>query len=151
MGAALVLGVRLEGWRSSIARQIAFWIVVLVGYGAMAKNIDNAAHLGGMVSGSIIAMLWRRGIHYSPAATFTSIGLSAAICIGSGAAVVWRDATDPYASEGPNDRSAEVELALLHHDCARARALFIATDKVSPRTPDLEGLRREVNRQCPPK
>ncbi len=34
MGAALVLGVRLEGWRSPIARQIGFWLLMIVAYGA---------------------------------------------------------------------------------------------------------------------
>jgi rhomboid protease GluP len=150
LGAALVLGVRLEGWRSGIARQIGFWIVIIVAYGATVPGIDNAAHVGGMVSGCLIATAWRRGIQYSKTATFLSIALSALACVAAGGAVVWRDATDPFALLGPNDRSDLVELQLKQHNCAGARRALVATEAVSPPTPDLAGLRREVERECPP-
>ncbi|MGO8991886.1 MAG: rhomboid family intramembrane serine protease [Polyangiaceae bacterium] len=150
LGAALVLGVRLEGWRSGIARQIGFWIVIIVAYGATVPGIDNAAHVGGMVSGCLIATAWRRGVQYSQLATVACIAVSAAVCIGAGGAVVWRDATDPYALRGPNERSDLVVLALKHHDCAGARKALVATEAVSAPTPELDGLRAEVDRACPP-
>ncbi len=149
MGAALVLGVRLEGWRSSIARQVGFWLLIIVVYGARTEGIDNAAHVGGMISGTIIATLWRRGIHYSTTANVASIGLSAALCIASFAAVLLRDATDPFAIIGRNERSAETVLALTRHDCAQAKRWLAATVAVAPPTPDLEGLRDQVARECP--
>jgi rhomboid protease GluP len=150
MGAALVLGVRLEGWRSGIARQIGFWLLIIVAYGASVQGIDNAAHVGGMVSGCLIATAWRRGVHYSKLATLLSIGVSAAVCVAAGAAVVWRDVTDPFALKGPNDRSDLVVSALLDHDCAGARRALVATEEVSPPTPNLVGLRKQVDQQCPP-
>jgi rhomboid protease GluP len=150
MGAALVLGVRLEGWRSGIARQIGFWLLVIVAYGARAAAIDNAAHVGGMAVGCIIAALWRRGIQYSKAATVVSVGLSAAVCLASGAIVFWRDATDPFAQYGANERSLQVIEALQERDCPQARRLFAATEKAARHaTPELEGLRSEVDRKCP--
>jgi rhomboid protease GluP len=150
MGAALVLGVRLEGWQSGIARQIGFWVLVIVAYGATVQGIDNAAHVGGIVSGCIIASIWRRGIHYSRTATLLSLGLSAAVCVAAGGAVVWRDATDPFGQLDANDRSNQVVLALKRHNCAGARRALVATEAVSPPTPDLTGLRLEVDRACPP-
>jgi rhomboid protease GluP len=150
MGAALVLGVRLEGWSSPIARQIGFWLVIIVAYGASKPGIDNAAHVGGMVSGCLVAAAWRRGVHYSRMATVASIALSLAVCLGAGAAVVWRDVTDPYALRGPNERADLVVLALRHHDCPAARTALRATEMVSAPTPELEGLRSQVDRMCPP-
>jgi rhomboid protease GluP len=150
LGAALVLGVRLEGWQSPIARQIGFWLVIIIAFGASFPGIDNAAHLGGIVSGSIIATLWRRGIQYSKIATLLSIGVSAAVCVASGAAVVWRDATDPFALSGPNERANIVVLSLQRRDCTGARRALVATEAVAAPTPELEGLRAEVDRACPP-
>jgi hypothetical protein len=103
-----------------------------------------------MVSGCIVAVLWRRGIQYSKTATFLSIGVSAAICLASGAAVVWRAATDPLASQGANERAEHVVEALAKRDCAAARSALAATEAVAEPTPELEGLRSEVARVCPP-
>jgi hypothetical protein len=150
MGAALVLEVRVEGWRSPLARQIALCIVLIVAYGMRTRGIDNAAHLGGMVAGGVVASAWRRGVQYSPTTTWLSIALSALVCIGAGAGVVWRDATDPYALRGPNERSDLVVLALRRHDCGGARRALVATETVAPESPELDGLRTEVERSCPP-
>ena len=151
MGAALVLGVRLEGWRSGIAGQIGFWLLVTLAYGAKMPNVDNAAHVGGIAAGCLIAVLWRRGIHYSKMATVLSIGLSAAVCLGSGAAVVWRDETDPYGRSSGRDRINEANAALNSGDCAGARRALAAAEKVvSASSPDLLGLRMSINQRCAP-
>jgi rhomboid protease GluP len=149
MGAALVLGVRLEGWRSGIAGQIGFWLLVTVMYGARAPNVDNAAHVGGIVGGCLIAVLWRRGIRYSKTATLVSIGVSAAVCVASGIAVVWRDVSDPYGQFAPNERSAYLGEAINAHDCVEARRWLGATEAVSRSSPNLEGLRMDVEQMCP--
>ncbi len=149
LGAALVLGVRLEGWKSSIARQIGFWVVVILVYGAQAATIDNAAHVGGLVSGCITAALWRRGIHYSTRATVLSIAGSAAICIAAGVTLLWRGATDPLTSLGAEGRSDLVERALSRHDCAEARRLLLATEGTGLSAAARNGLRNAVEVECP--
>ncbi len=102
------------------------------------------------MSGCFVAALWRRGIHYSNRATFASIGLAALVCVGSGAAVLCRDATDPYGLQAPNDRSDLVVLALRRHDCARrSRRALAATQKAVGPTPEVAGLRAQVDRECP--
>jgi rhomboid protease GluP len=152
MGAAFILGFRLEGWRSGIARQVGFWLLVTLAYGAKALNVDNAAHVGGIVCGCLIAVLWQRGIRYSTKATVASIGLSAAVCVAAGGAVVWRDVTDPDAAQfGSGDRIAHADAALKAGDCVEARRWIRAADAVSTRTPnpDLEGVRMGIDQKCP--
>ena len=150
IGAALVLGVRLEGWRSGIARQIGFWIVdhrrlrrdrpgdrqrrARRRDGVGVPHRDRVAPRGPVLTarhGRVHRRLRRRVYR-------------------GGGAVVWRDATDPYALRGPNERSDLVVLALKHHDCAGARKALVATEAVSAPTPELDGLRAEVDRACPP-
>jgi rhomboid protease GluP len=154
MGAAFVLGVRLEGWRSGIAGQIGFWLLVTLLYGAKALNVDNAAHVGGIALGCLIAALWRRGIRYSTTATIVSIGVSAAVCLTAGVTVVWRDVTDPDAAQfGPGERITRANDALKAGDCVEARRWLRAAEAVSTRVPgpDLEGTRMGLDQKCPPR
>ena len=145
-----MIGLRLEGWRSGIAKQIAFWLLLLFVFGATVKGIDNACHLGGVVSGCLVATAWRRGVKYSVRGTFAAIGLSSALCLASAVAVIWRDASDPFALLGPNDRGHLIQLSLAKHDCAAARRALVATEAVAEASPELEGLRAQVDRECPP-
>ncbi len=151
MGAAFVLGLRLEGWKSGgIARQLAFWLLIMVAMGLSSKNIDNGAHLGGVVSGGAIATMWRRGVAYSPAATFACVAVSTVVCLAAGAATAYRDATDPFALLGPNERAHLVQAALARGDCAMARRALVATEAVAEGAPEIRGLRSEVESACPP-
>jgi len=151
MGAAFVLGLRLEGWKTGgIARQLAFWMLIMVAMGFSLKNIDNGAHFGGVVSGGAIASMWRRGVAYSRAATFACVAVSAAMCLASGAATAYRDATDPFALLGPNERAHLVQTALSRGDCAMARRALVATEAVAEGEPAIRGLRAEVDSACPP-
>lgn len=71
IGAALVTGYRIEGPQSPIMRTMARWLLSVVLFGLVTRGIsrlsggrggvDNAAHIGGAISGAVIAMLWRRG------------------------------------------------------------------------------------------
>ena len=150
MGAALVVGVRLEGWRSSIARQIGFWLLVIVVYGARATNIDNAAHLGGIAAGCVIATVWRRGIRYSRRATILSIGGAATVCVVAGLLVAWRAMTDPLASVDANQRAQLTQRAFERLDCDGAKRLLALTEQSGVDSPELQGLRSAVRAKCPP-
>jgi hypothetical protein len=103
-----------------------------------------------MIGGAVVASAWRRGVQYSTAARFLSIGLSAALCVAAGAAVVWRDVTDPYATRGLDERANLVAAALRRHDCVTARRALVATEAVADGAPEVQGLRAEVERDCPP-
>ena len=151
IGAALVIAIRLDGWGSPMAKQLGFWLILLGVFGATVKGIDNACHLGGVVSGCAIAVVWRRGVKYSATATFTVVAFTALVCVASGIAVVWRDATDPYALLDRNERGHRVQLLLGEHDCAGARRAFVATEAArGEETPELQWLRDQLERECPP-
>jgi hypothetical protein len=151
MGAAFVLGVRLEGWKAGgIARQIGFWLLMIVAYGAAMKNIDNAAHVGGVLAGAGIATTWRRGVAYSSVATFVSVALCVVLCVASGAATAYRDATDPFSSLGLNERVEVVQKAMSRGDCPLAWRALVAAEAVAEGSPEIRGLRADVESACPP-
>jgi rhomboid protease GluP len=149
MGAALVLGVRLEGWRSPIAKQIAFWLVILGVFGATVKGIDNACHLGGVIAGCAVAAVWKRGVRYSTTATALSLAASATVCLASGASLAWREASDPFANLGPNARIHRVQDLLDLKDCPGAEQAFRAAENVNGDAPELKGVRATFDQKCP--
>jgi rhomboid protease GluP len=149
MGAAVVVGLRLEGLRSPIARQIGFWLLVTLALGASMKNIDNAAHVGGLAAGALLASAWRRGVAYSRNATIACVAGATLLCVAAGLTTAYRDATDRYASRGKNDRSDAVSTALERGDCKEARRALAATERVAEDSPDLAGLRKAVESACP--
>jgi rhomboid protease GluP len=151
MGAALVLDVRLEGWRAAgMARQIAFWLLVLVAYGAARTDIDNAAHFGGVVAGVAIAMTLRRGVAYPSLTTYASVVVCAALCLAAGLTTAHRDATDPFGNVETDVRVRMVQEALHEGDCIQARRALVASEAVARGAPELRGLRATVENTCPP-
>jgi hypothetical protein len=72
------------------------------------------------------------------------------MCLASGAATAYRDATDPFALLGPNERAHLVQTALSRGDCAMARRALVATEAVAEGEPAIRGLRAEVDSACPP-
>jgi rhomboid protease GluP len=151
MGAAVVVGLRIEGWKSPIARQIGFWLMVTLALGASMKHIDNAAHVGGLAAGALIASSWTRGVAYSRKATIACVAGATLLCVASGLSTAYRDATDRYALLGKNERSHLVSAALEQGDCAEARRALVATEAVADEdSPDVVGLRKGVESACPP-
>jgi rhomboid protease GluP len=151
LGAAFVLGVRLEGWKAGgIARQIGFWLLMIVAYGAAMKNIDNAAHFGGVIAGGAIATTWRRGVAYSSFTTYASVAVCAALCLAAGVATAHRNASDPFANLDTNARVRKVQEALHEGDCVRATRALVAAEAIAEGAPEVRGLRTEVESACPP-
>jgi rhomboid protease GluP len=150
MGAAVVVGLRVEGWGSPLARQIGFWLLVTLAFGASVKHIDNAAHVGGLVAGVVLAASWRRGVAYSRPATIACVTVAVLVCVLAGLSTAYRDATDPFAFRDANERGHAVVLALQRGDCTIARRALVATEAVADETPELAGLRKDVESACPP-
>jgi hypothetical protein len=150
MGAAVVVGLRIEGWRSPIARQIGFWLLVTLALGASMKHIDNAAHVGGLAAGALIASAWRRGVAYSRRATVACVAGATLLCVAAGLSTAYRDATDRYASLDKNERSHLVGVALDRGNCQEAWRALVATEAVAEDSPDVAGLRKGVESACPP-
>jgi rhomboid protease GluP len=149
MGAAVIVGLRLEGWRSGIAWNVGFWLAVTIAYGAISPHIDNAAHVGGLACGVVIAATWRRGVVESPWKRLTHIGASALVVLASFALVLVRDTNDPYAAYGPDDLQDALDQAIQGRDCAAARKLLGAVERLEAPDADHESQRAAVDAVCP--
>ncbi len=105
VGAALVTGYRIEGPSSPVMRVMARWLLSIVLFGVVVRainglvggggGIDNAAHIGGAISGAVIAMLWRRGKTPTAALRWGTL-IAFVLTLGATAtAVVVRETDDP--------------------------------------------------------
>ncbi len=56
-GAMVVLGFKLPPLRRELLRSAAIPIVLVLAYGIFDKNISNAAHIGGLITGIVAAWL----------------------------------------------------------------------------------------------
>lgn len=111
VGAALVTGYRIEGPSSPVMRIMARWLLSIVIFGLVVRavkglsgsggGVDNAAHLGGAISGAVVAMLWKRG--RSPAAwvrTASTVGFVALLAATATAVVVRENVSDSPPNRG---------------------------------------------------
>lgn len=92
IGAAAVLGYRLQGAKSPLARAMLRWLLITVAFGYVVTltgraSIDNYAHVGGALFGGLLAFTFRRGVTYTPLGRALRIGASAAVVVG---AFVWQ-------------------------------------------------------------
>jgi rhomboid protease GluP len=147
IGSAMVLGVRTQGWRSPVMRQMGIWLALTVILGVFV-HADNVAHLAGAATGAAFAMGWRRGILYSKLRHRLTLGACAAIVLASGAAVAVRAATDPWAALDAGDR---IDLAkeLLHTgSCADAIRATARAEQLTPRAPEVVALKHALVQGC---
>jgi rhomboid protease GluP len=90
IGTALVLGVRVQGWRGPIVRSMGFWLLLTIVLGAFI-HADNAAHIGGAVTGALFGALWKRGMVYTPLRQRVTLAACALLVVASFAVVFVRD------------------------------------------------------------
>jgi len=154
IGAALVVNWRLSGWRSPLTQAMVRWLGLVIGFGlvmnATGGRIDNAAHVGGALSGALIATIWRRGARYSPAATRAILGACAAVVAACFAVVAARDRRDPFATMLLHDRVAFTANALLDGDCAGAQSGLLAIERLETRVAGGNKIRSQIEAQCGP-
>lgn len=158
VGAALVLGYRVEGWRSPIMRAMVRWLVLLFGLGLVVTflmriggssgGFDNAAHAGGTLAGVSIAIGWRRGAPYDRSTSVWIVVLCACVCLGTAFRVVRIDLTDPFAKLGVDDRVGQAARALRDGRCADARALILSLEKFAPGAPQVHYLAQKYRSSC---
>jgi len=157
IGAALVVGWRTGGWHSPLTQSMAKWLGFVVVFGIVMNraggNIDNAAHLGGALSGAAIASLWRRGARYSSAATAGVLAACVAVLVGCVALVAYHDRTDRFASRDLGARVAFTGEAVNDGNCADAQEGLAAVERLLPKrqaTGTAGYLRRRVEETCGP-
>lgn len=88
IGGVAVLGYRIQGRQSPLARGMLRWLLITLAFGYVITltgraSIDNYAHVGGAVFGAVLALLFRRGVTYSPLGRALRIGACALIVAGS--------------------------------------------------------------------
>jgi rhomboid protease GluP len=153
IGAAGVVFYRVEGWRSPGTQAMVRWLGLIIAFGVSmglfgGAPVDNAAHVGGALSGAAIAALWKRGVVYSPRATRGIVG----VCLGfvgiCAALVAVRDHRDPFASMLLHDRIVFTTDALADGHCDDAKAGLAAIERLQVRIAGMSKLEDQIEAQC---
>jgi membrane associated rhomboid family serine protease len=133
-GAALVVGLRLQGFRSPLAGAMAGWLgfVLIFGLASTLRGgrIDNAAHIGGALIGAAMASGWKIGHRYSQAATVAVLAGCGAILLGCIGLVAFHDRRDPFATMRLQDRDAFTRQALADGRCRDAEEGLLAVERL---------------------
>jgi membrane associated rhomboid family serine protease len=150
IAAAMVVSLRVQGWRAPLTQALVRWLALIIVFGVFAtrsgNNIDNAAHVGGAVAGSAVAALWQRGTVYSERATAWVLVACAAVLAGCVGVVAYHDRTDPFASMLLEARVEATNDALAAGNCRRAHAGLLAVERL--RTGRVTSLRNRVEGAC---
>jgi rhomboid protease GluP len=158
IGAALVLGYRIEGKRSPLMWTMARWLLTLFVLGAVVnflvrlggqnKVLDNASHFAGALAGASIAIAWKRG-------NAASSEWSAAVVIGCTALVTLagivagvRTATNPFATMTVDDRVAFATSAIDEGRCLEARAAVQSLKRLAPQATEVVLVEQNFRHRC---
>ncbi len=154
VAAAMVVGVRTEGWKSELTVGMGRWLglIVLVGliraFRPGIAQIDNAAHIGGAMAGAIIAATWKRGFSYSLRAQQAIIAACIGLVVASGVVVFVRNRTDPFLFMDPDERMTAAGAALRAGRCDRARTAMERAIQMDPKNRYIRALDQEIAREC---
>jgi len=158
IGAALVLGYRIEGKDSPIMRAMGRWLLLILGMGFAVTFIvrlqgggggfDNAAHAGGAVGGAAIASTWRRGRVYTPAGRNAILAGCIFLVAAVAARVVMIDLVDPYAMYTADARVALAEHELALGRCEEADRALKSLDRISPQAKEVQRVRVVYRQRC---
>ena len=155
VGAAIVVGVRVEGWRSELAWRMLGYLLVLVLVIPLARwlrgdivQIDNAAHVGGAVGGVIVAASWDRGYVYTQRAAMASYAACVGLVLASGLVVYVRDHTDPYVFMDVDQRVSAAYEALNRGQCDRAREAISRAQQMDPQQNHIRAFAAQIERDC---
>ncbi len=160
IGAALVIGYRVEGPRSPLMRAMAGWLAtilllgLIVSYlvnlnGHASQSFDNAAHAGGALAGASIAITWKRGQAYGPSVTTVVVALCAGLLIGTGVRVARFSLNDPFATLTAPDRLALAARAIDSGNCRQASAAIESVKHLmAPDAPEIRLIERNYRSRC---
>ena len=149
IGAALMIGYRVEGPRSPLMRAMAGWLATILVLGFASQSFDNAAHAGGALAGVSIAITWKRG----PAPSSTTKTLILALCtgllVGTGVRVARFSLTDPFALLTAPDRLALAARWIDAGNCRDAAAAIASVKHImAPDAPEVRLIERNYWSRC---
>lgn len=154
IAAATVVGIRTEGWRGELTIGMGRWLglILLIGLIRAIKpnlsQIDNAAHIGGALTGALVATMWERGFSYAPRSQRTVLLASVALVVAAGGVVYVRNHTDPFLFMNVEERREAAMFALRDGRCDRARAAMQRAVQMDPNNGSLRADSREIDRAC---
>jgi rhomboid protease GluP len=152
IAAALVVGWRLQGWRGPLTQAMARWLGFVVLFGLFSNlsggNIDNAAHIGGAITGAAIASMWRRGYRYTAAATRAILAVCVGVLVTCVSLVGWHDRTDRFAAMTLDARSDFTQTALMEGRCRDAHDGLAAVERLRDWAAPVSSLRTQVETVC---
>lgn len=146
IGAAMVIGLRTQGWKSPIIKALApsLLMMAIIGF---SGYVDNAAHVGGFLSGALVAGLWQRG-EESTGARRVAVSLAAIVIAISAVAVVVHDLNNPFATLVAQDRRELAIHYLREGKCPQARQALDAARRVAAADPDVKQTYRVFDQMC---
>jgi rhomboid protease GluP len=161
IGAALVIGYRIQGRRSPIMFAMAKWLATLFALGIIVSfllrlgggggGFDNAAHASGAFAGASIAVAWRRGETYPSSTTAAVVALCACVVVSAGVLTARYTRNDPFATLSADDRLAYAASAIDAGRCRDARAALGSLKKlVSPLAPEIHLIEQNYHHRCGP-
>jgi rhomboid protease GluP len=151
LGAALVIGFRVEGTKS---RQMRTWAIGMFALGfviaffARRGGFDNAAHFAGSIAGASVAASWRRRATYERATGIAVVVLCACIVLGAGLRCTRFTLKDPFATMMLDERIAWATRSIDLGDCTTAHDAMDSVVKLAPRAPEVELLQRNFRHRC---
>lgn len=154
VGAAIVVGVRTEGWRGELTIGMGRWLALFVLIGLIRtinpniSQIDNAAHIGGAIGGAIVATTWQRGFTYARRSQRSILAASIALIIASAVVVFVRNRTDPYLFMDVEGRMRASYAALQAGNCGSARTAMQRALQMDPKNHFIRAAGEEILREC---
>ena len=160
IGAALVVGYRVEGPRSSLMRAMAGWLATILALGLAvsflinlnghaSQSFDNAAHAGGALAGVSIAITWRRGEAPSSAVKTLTLALCTGLLVGTGVRVARFSLSDPFALLTAPDRLALAARWIDAGNCRDAAAAITSVKHLmAPDAPEVRLIERNYWSRC---
>jgi rhomboid protease GluP len=160
VAAAMVVGVRTEGWKSELTVGMGRWLGLIMLVGLIrafwpvtpdhhpVQQLDNAAHVGGALAGGIIALTWERGFAYSLRAQQAILAACVGLVLAAGGVVFVRNRTDPYLFMDVDERMKAAYGALQNGRCDRARTAMERSIQMDPRNRYIRALSQEIDREC---
>lgn len=153
VAAALVVGVRTEGWKSELTVHMARWLGIILLIGLVrtfydVSQFDNAAHLGGAIGGIVVAITWERGYTYSKATERRILAGCVAVILASSGVVYMRNKTDPYVFMDVEGRLKSAWSAFGAGRCDEAREAMQRAIQLDPSNRSIRAGAEEIEREC---